>query len=227
MFFGKEGAGRNLPFGVIVDNLGLNGLLVLENQRERVFFVTADRSTPEQVRPFHLTTGVEGGQSSRPVLLRVRKPRLEAAAVPAPALAGRVARLKSTGTTTPHQDRSAFAFCVERAIAMRWLRFSIAGLMGIIVLVAIATAALRYASETVAAAVSLMTYLVLALAVVGAVCRRGAGRAWWVGFGVARVDVSGPAFPHDARLAAPGVSGRPQAGCSSDEYTGRGRRALR
>ena len=33
--FGNEGAGRNLPFGVIVDNLGLNGLLVLENQRER------------------------------------------------------------------------------------------------------------------------------------------------------------------------------------------------
>jgi hypothetical protein len=65
---------------------------------------------------------------------------------------------------------------------MRWLRFSIAGLMGIIVLVAIATAALRYASETVAAAVSLMTYIVLALAIVGAVCRRGAARAWWVGF---------------------------------------------
>jgi hypothetical protein len=79
VFFGKEGAGRNLPFGVIVDNLGLNGLLVLENQPERVFFVTADASTPEQVRHFHLTTAVEGGQSSRPILLRVKKPRLEAA----------------------------------------------------------------------------------------------------------------------------------------------------
>jgi hypothetical protein len=84
--FGKEGSGRNLPFGVIVDNLGLNGLLVLENQPERVFFVTADASTPEQVRPFHLTTTAEGGQSSRPILLRVKKPRLEAAerSVPAP-----------------------------------------------------------------------------------------------------------------------------------------------
>ncbi len=79
VFFGKEGAGRNLPFGVIVDNLGLNGLLVLENQPERVFFITADASTPEQVRHFHLTTAVEGGQSSRPILLRVKKPRLEAA----------------------------------------------------------------------------------------------------------------------------------------------------
>jgi hypothetical protein len=78
--FGKEGAGRNLPFGVIVDNLGLNGLLVLENQQVRVFFVTADASTPEQVRPFHLTTTAEGGQSSRPVMLHVKKGRLEAAA---------------------------------------------------------------------------------------------------------------------------------------------------
>jgi hypothetical protein len=77
--FGKEGAGRNLPFGAFVDNLGLNGLLVLENQPERVFFVTADASTPEQVRAFHLTTGVEGGQSSRPILLRVKKPRTESA----------------------------------------------------------------------------------------------------------------------------------------------------
>jgi hypothetical protein len=72
--FGNEGSGRNLPFGVIVDNLGLNGLLVLEDQQERTFFVTADPITPEQVRPFHLTTTAEGGQSSRPVLLHVRRP---------------------------------------------------------------------------------------------------------------------------------------------------------
>ncbi len=77
--FGTDGAGRNLPFGVIVDNVGLNGLLVLENQPERVFFVTADKSTPEQVRAFHLTTPVEGGQSSGPVILHVKKPHLQAA----------------------------------------------------------------------------------------------------------------------------------------------------
>jgi WD40 repeat protein len=78
--FGTEGAGRNLPFGVIVDNLGLNGLLVLENQPERIFFVTADKSASEQVRPFHLTTGVEGGQSSGPIILHVmKKPRLQSA----------------------------------------------------------------------------------------------------------------------------------------------------
>ncbi len=79
VFFGTEGAGRNLPFGTIVDNLGLNGLLVLENQPERTFFVTSDRATAEQVRHFHLTTGAEGGLSSLPVILRVKKARIEAA----------------------------------------------------------------------------------------------------------------------------------------------------
>ncbi len=78
--FGNEGSGRNLPFGAIVDNLGLNGLLVLDGQEERTFFVTADRSTPDQTRPFHLTTTAGGGVSSRPVLLRVTRPRLQAAA---------------------------------------------------------------------------------------------------------------------------------------------------
>ena len=74
--FGNEGSGRNLPFGAIVDNLGLNGLLVLEGQSERTFFVTVDRSTPEQTRLFHLTTAAAGGISTRPVRLRVaRSPR--------------------------------------------------------------------------------------------------------------------------------------------------------
>jgi WD40 repeat protein len=71
--FGNEGAGRNLPFGAIVDNLGLNGLLVLDGQMERTFFVTADPSTPEQTRLFHLTTAAAGGLSSPPVRLRVTR----------------------------------------------------------------------------------------------------------------------------------------------------------
>jgi hypothetical protein len=77
--FGNEGAGRNLPFGMIVDNIGLNGLLILDNQDDREFFVTADGNTPEQTRQFHLTTGAGGGQSSRPVILHVRRPQLQAA----------------------------------------------------------------------------------------------------------------------------------------------------
>ncbi len=78
VLFGNDGSGRNLPFGVFVDNIGLNGLLVLENLQEREFFVTADRSTPEQTRLFHLTTGAAGGVSTQPVLLRVLKPKHEA-----------------------------------------------------------------------------------------------------------------------------------------------------
>jgi mono/diheme cytochrome c family protein len=70
--FGKEGAGRNLPFGVYVDNLGLNGLLIVEDQDERTFFITADPSVPPQTRHFHLTTAVAGGHSSPPVVLHVR-----------------------------------------------------------------------------------------------------------------------------------------------------------
>jgi hypothetical protein len=69
---GKEGAGRNLPFGVYVDNLGLNGLLILEDQDERKFFITADDSAPKQTRSFHLTTTAAGGLSSLPVVLHVR-----------------------------------------------------------------------------------------------------------------------------------------------------------
>jgi len=72
--FGNEGAGRNLPFGTFVDNLGLNGLLVVEGHDDRNFFVTAHKNAKEQVRPFHLTTSAAGGVSSRPVLLRVGRP---------------------------------------------------------------------------------------------------------------------------------------------------------
>ncbi|CAK8994058.1 Uncharacterized WD repeat-containing protein alr2800 [Durusdinium trenchii] len=55
---GKEDAGRNLPHGVYVDNIGLNGLLLLEGQTEREFFITAADWVPEQSRWFHLQTSV-------------------------------------------------------------------------------------------------------------------------------------------------------------------------
>jgi hypothetical protein len=77
--FGNEGSGRNLPFGAIIGNLGLNGLMVPEGQRERTFFLTADPITAEQTRLFHLTTAAAGGVSSRPVRLRVVQPRAEVA----------------------------------------------------------------------------------------------------------------------------------------------------
>lgn len=70
--FGNEDSGRNLPHGVYVDNIGLNGLLLLENQDERTFFITAAKWVPESTRLFHLTARVDGNQSSLPVRIRVR-----------------------------------------------------------------------------------------------------------------------------------------------------------
>jgi len=64
----------------------------------------------------------------------------------------------------------------------RTIRFSIAGLMGIVLAAAIGLAALRNASETWAGVMLLLTSGVLALAVVGVVCRAEAERAWWLGF---------------------------------------------
>jgi mono/diheme cytochrome c family protein len=77
--FGTEGCGRNLPFGVIVDNIGLNGLLIPEDQQERNFFITADRCAAEQTRPFHLITAAAGGVSSGPIMLHVRPGKIESA----------------------------------------------------------------------------------------------------------------------------------------------------
>ena len=71
--FGNEGSGRNLPHGLIVDNIGLNGLLILEKQTERNFFISAAKWVPEQDRLFHLKTDIEGGQATAPVLIRVRR----------------------------------------------------------------------------------------------------------------------------------------------------------
>ena len=70
--FGKEDSGRNLPHGVYVDNIGLNGLLLLTKQTQRDFFVTAAEWVPEQTRLFHLRTGAAGGHASQPILLHIR-----------------------------------------------------------------------------------------------------------------------------------------------------------
>jgi hypothetical protein len=71
--FGKEDAGRNMPYGVYVDNVGLNGLLLLDGQTEREFVITASKVTAEQSRVFHIRTTADGGQASPPVILHVRR----------------------------------------------------------------------------------------------------------------------------------------------------------
>lgn len=70
--FGREYAGRNLPHGVYVDNIGLNGLLLLDDQSERTFYLTAAKWVPETTRLFHLQASQDGKQTSLPVLLHVK-----------------------------------------------------------------------------------------------------------------------------------------------------------
>jgi hypothetical protein len=67
---------------------------------------------------------------------------------------------------------------------MRKLRFSIGGLMVIVLAAAVGLAALRNASRTWAGAMLLLTCGILALGVVGAIYRKGAERAWWLGFSI-------------------------------------------
>ena len=70
--FGKEYSGRNLPHGAYVDNIGLNGLLLLEGQTEREFFITCDGVVPPGTsRLFHLATAAADGHTSQAVMLHV------------------------------------------------------------------------------------------------------------------------------------------------------------
>ena len=71
---GNEDSGRNLPHGVYVDNIGLNGLLIVEGQTEREFFITAAPVANPGTRRFHLRTTADGNQASLPVILHVLPP---------------------------------------------------------------------------------------------------------------------------------------------------------
>lgn len=71
--FGKEDAGRNLPHGVYVDNIGLNGLMIPEGKDEQRLFITAADWVPETVREFHLRTTTAPKEGTRTVRLRVVK----------------------------------------------------------------------------------------------------------------------------------------------------------
>ncbi|HQU42627.1 MAG TPA: pre-peptidase C-terminal domain-containing protein [Pirellulales bacterium] len=63
----------NLPHGVIVDNIGLNGVLIPEGQDERQIFLTCARWVPDTDRKFHALANNAGGQASQPVTLHVRR----------------------------------------------------------------------------------------------------------------------------------------------------------
>lgn len=68
---GNETSGRNLPHGVYVDNIGLNGLLIRQNESERQFFITADNIAELGRRQFFLTGNVDGGLTSQPLTIEV------------------------------------------------------------------------------------------------------------------------------------------------------------
>ncbi|MEZ6132049.1 MAG: c-type cytochrome domain-containing protein [Planctomycetaceae bacterium] len=68
--FGTADSGRNLPHGVYVDNIGLNGLLLLEDQSQREFFITAARWVPPSTSTFFLKTNVDS-VTTFPVTLEV------------------------------------------------------------------------------------------------------------------------------------------------------------
>lgn len=62
------------------------------------------------------------------------------------------------------------------------VRFSIGGMMGVVVVCGVGMAAVRDPSEPWAGGLLLLTCGILALAVVGAIACRGARRVWWLGF---------------------------------------------
>jgi hypothetical protein len=63
---------ENLPHGVIVADIGLNGVLIPKGESERQIFFSADRWVADQARPFHMVEQQAGKQTSQPVLLKVR-----------------------------------------------------------------------------------------------------------------------------------------------------------
>jgi hypothetical protein len=65
---------------------------------------------------------------------------------------------------------------------MRRFRISIAGLMAVVLFISVGFVALRYASDEWAGIVTMLALGILTLAIVGAIYRRGARRAAWVGF---------------------------------------------
>ena len=64
---------HNLPHGVIVEDIGLNGVLIPEGQTERTISLRAEDWVPETERLFHAVAKVEGNQVSFPMRLRVRR----------------------------------------------------------------------------------------------------------------------------------------------------------
>jgi mono/diheme cytochrome c family protein len=70
---------QNLPHGVIVMDIGLNGVLIPEGQSERQVFLQCAPWVLEQDRLCYARAREAGTPTSRPVMLKVRKAQLQAA----------------------------------------------------------------------------------------------------------------------------------------------------
>ena len=68
---GANDPGRNLPHGVYVDNIGLNGLMMTESENEREFFITAAPIARPGRRLFHVRSDNYGGEAALPVIITV------------------------------------------------------------------------------------------------------------------------------------------------------------
>ena len=62
---------------MIVNDIGLNGVLINEKETERVIFLACEPWVAEQDRLFVAVVKVEGDQVSLPMRLRVRKANLK------------------------------------------------------------------------------------------------------------------------------------------------------
>jgi len=62
---------ENLPFGVIVDDIGLNGILIPEGATERRIFLNCSAWTPAATRPCYARVREGPNPTSAPVLLQV------------------------------------------------------------------------------------------------------------------------------------------------------------
>ena len=69
-----KNSAANLPHGIIVDDIGLSGVLVREKEFERPIVLRAESWVPEQERLFYATAQVEGNQSTRPLVIKVTRP---------------------------------------------------------------------------------------------------------------------------------------------------------
>lgn len=63
----------HLPHGVIVDNIGLSGILVRANENERRIELTAADWVRETTRQISAVAQTQGNQASRPIVLHVRR----------------------------------------------------------------------------------------------------------------------------------------------------------